>query len=88
MGDEEQDPVEESPVGSSTDHDERGRISALLYLGAALVAFSGLLYAMVAAAVTDGRPSPEFASYAPAAAVLGFALALVGLARQAKRMVD
>jgi hypothetical protein len=68
--------------------EDRGRISLLLYLGASLVAISGLLYALAAAASTDNRLPPGYTAYATAILLAGIAFALVGFARQAKRMVE
>ena len=72
------------PTGAS--FEDRGRVSLLLYLGAGLVAIGGLLYALAAAAGIDHRIPPSYTAYATAITVMGFAFALVGFARQAKRM--
>ncbi len=72
------------PTSSNSifDWDERGRISLLLYLGAGLIALSGLLYASALASAH----AKHFSDYALAIGIIGFAFALVGLARQAQRM--
>jgi len=77
-----------SSSSRSFDWDERGRVSLLLYLGAGLIALSGLLYALAAAALIDRRLPPDYSYYAQAIGVVGFAIVLIGLARQVKRMCE
>jgi len=60
----------------------------LLYLGAGLIALSGLLYALATSAMIDERSPPDYSYYAQAIGVVGFAIVLVGLARQVKRMCE
>lgn len=66
--------------------DERGRVSLLLYLGAGMIALSGILGAISVAQTLDRRLPPDYTYYASAIGLIGFAIALVGFARQAKRM--
>lgn len=75
-----------SPPSRAFDWEERGRVSLLLYLGVILIGFSGVLYALMASASIDGRSPPSYTAYATAIVLIGIAFALVGFARQAKRM--
>ena len=73
-------------VVSSSDYDDRGRISLLLYLGTGMIALSGLLSAYVVASLHGGRSPSSFGDYSGAILIVGVAFVLVGFARQAKRM--
>jgi uncharacterized membrane protein len=77
-----------SPSSSSRtfDWDERGRVSQLLYLGAGLIALSGLLSAYAIASLHGERMPPSFTDYSGVFIVVGIAFVLVGFARQARRM--
>lgn len=66
----------------------RGRVSLLLYLGAGLIALSGLLSVSAIAYLHDGRLPPSFTDYSGAIIIVGIAFVLVGFARQAKRMCE
>jgi len=67
---------------------ERGRVSQLLYVGAGMIALSGLLDAVRINYILDERVPPSFVFYAGAVLIVGIALVIVGFARQARRMLE
>ena len=69
-----------------TEWEDRARISLLLYLGSAMMGLSGLLYAIAVASMHGEKLPPSYSDYAQAISVMGFAIVLVGFARQARRM--
>jgi hypothetical protein len=75
-------------VAEQAPFEERGRISLLLYLGAGIIAFSGVMYAATINSTVLWGFLPNYSYYAQAIGVIGFAIALVGLARQARRMIE
>jgi len=51
-----------------------------------MMGLSGLLYAIAVASMHGEKLPPSYSDYAQAISVMGFAIVLVGFARQARRM--